>query len=223
MWRREYGGNGRRGKDAPGMAMYETTHTSLLEAAKNGNMTAKKWTEFCDRYRDTLVRYANKFYKVPPDLAENAVQDTFLQMWQKPLLIRRHPNLKFRYGLVAVLYRKCLKVMDAERRSQDIPDAKDIPWIDPDADELDRRIDLEFTKYVAESFRQRIENGQWPDDETGPSQVAFEQWYANEIEKQGQADIAAEYGVDQSTVSRHVKDVQDFILKNAANLRKMFE
>ena len=42
--------------DAPGMAMYETTHTSLLEAAKNGNMTAKKWTEFCDRYRDTLVR-----------------------------------------------------------------------------------------------------------------------------------------------------------------------
>ena len=31
--------------DAPGMAMYETTHTSLLEAAKNGNMTAKKWTE----------------------------------------------------------------------------------------------------------------------------------------------------------------------------------
>ena len=26
--------------DAPGMAMYETTHTSLLEAAKNGNMTA---------------------------------------------------------------------------------------------------------------------------------------------------------------------------------------
>ena len=31
--------------DAPGMAMYEMTHTSLLEAAKNGNMTAKKWTE----------------------------------------------------------------------------------------------------------------------------------------------------------------------------------
>ena len=31
--------------DAPGMAMYETTHTSLLEAAKNGNMTAKRWTE----------------------------------------------------------------------------------------------------------------------------------------------------------------------------------
>ena len=60
--------------DAPGMAMYETTHTSLLEAAKNGNMTAKKWTEFCDRYRDTLVRYANKFYRVPLDLAENAVQ-----------------------------------------------------------------------------------------------------------------------------------------------------
>lgn len=209
--------------DAPGMAMYETTHSSLLEAAKNGNMTAKKWTEFCDRYRDTLVRYANKFYRVPPDLAENAVQDTFLQMWQKPLLIRRHPNLKFRYGLVAVLYRKCLKVMDAERRSQNLPDAEDIPWIDPDADELDRRIDLEFAKYVAEEFRKLVENGQWPQDEDCPNEVAFEQWYANEIEKQGQADIAAEYGVDQSTVSRHVKDVQDFILKNAANLRKMFE
>ena len=223
MWRREYGGNGRRGKDAPGMAMYETTHTSLLEAAKNGNMTAKKWTEFCDRYRDTLVRYANKFYKVPPDLAENAVQDTFLQMWRKPLLIRRHPNLKFRYGLVAVLYRKCRKVMDAERRSQDLPDAKDIPWIDRDADELDRRIDLESAKYVAETLRQRIENGQWPDDETCPSQVEFEQWYANVIERHGQADFAAEYGVDQSTVSRHVNEVQDFILKNAENIRKMFE
>ena len=209
--------------DAPGMAMYETTHSSLLEAAKNGNMTAKKWTEFCDRYRDTLVRYANKFYKVPPDLAENAVQDTFLQMWQKPLLIRRHPNLKFRYGLVAVLYRKCLKVMDAERRSQNLPDAKDIPWIDPDADELDRRIDLEFAKYVAEEFRRLVENGQWPQDEDCPNEVAFEQWYANEIEKQGQADIAAEYGVDQSTVSRHVKDVQDFILLNAESIRKMFE
>ena len=34
--------------DAPGMAMYETTHTSILEAAKNGNMTAKKWTEFSE-------------------------------------------------------------------------------------------------------------------------------------------------------------------------------
>ena len=68
--------------DAPGMAMYETTHTSLLEAAKNGNMTAKKWTEFCDRYRDTLVRYANRFYKVPLDLTENAVQEMFLQMWR---------------------------------------------------------------------------------------------------------------------------------------------
>ena len=31
--------------DAPGIGMFEVTHTSLLEAAKNGNMTAKKWTE----------------------------------------------------------------------------------------------------------------------------------------------------------------------------------
>ena len=209
--------------DAPGIGMFEVTHTSLLEAAKNGNMTAKKWTEFCDRYRDTLVRYANKFYKVPPDLAENAVQETFLQMWRKPLLICRHPNKKFRYGLVAVLYKKCRKIMDAENRSQDLPDAKDIPWIDPNTNDLDRRIELEFAKYVAEEFRKLVENGQWPQDEDCPCQVAFEQWYANEIERQGQADIAAEYGVDQSTVSRHVKDVQDFILRNAANIRKMFE
>ena len=104
-----------------------------------------------------------------------------------------------------------------------LPDAKDIPWIDPDADDLDRRIDLEFAKYVAEEFRKLVENGQWPQDEDCPSEVAFEQWYANEIERQNQADIAAEYGVDQSTISRHVKDVQDFILKNAETLRKMFE
>ena len=31
--------------EAPGMGMFERTRTSLLEAARNGNMTAKKWTE----------------------------------------------------------------------------------------------------------------------------------------------------------------------------------
>ena len=96
------------------MAMYETTHTSLLEAAKNGNMTAARWEAFGMRYRTVLVRYAIRFYKMPQDLAENAVQDTLVTMWQRPDLIRRPPNKKFRYVLANVLKKKCLRIRTSE-------------------------------------------------------------------------------------------------------------
>ena len=206
--------------DAPGMGMYETTHTSLLEAARNGNMTATRWEAFGMRYRTVLVRYAIRFYKMPQDLAENAVQDTLVKMWQSPDLIRRPPNKKFRYVLANVLKKKCLRIRTSENRQQGLPDVRDIPWIKTDVDELDRATSRAFAAFTAENFRQMIEMGRWP--EVGLSRISLEHWYAHEFEEQTQMEIAADYGIDQSTVSRHINEVQTFFKKDGEQILHAF-
>ena len=183
-------------------------------------MTAARWEAFGVRYRPVLVRYAIRFYKMPPDLAENAVQDTLVKMWQRPDLIRRPPNKKFRYVLANVLRKKCLKASASERRQQNRPDARDIPWIETDVDGLDRATSRAFAAFAAENFRQMIETGRWP--EVGLSRISLEHWYANEFEGQTQAEIAADYGIDQSTVSRHVRDVQEFFEKDGELILRSF-
>jgi len=194
------------------MGMYERTHSSLLKAAKSGNLTAEAWERFGVRYRPVLVRYCMKFYKLPHDLAENAVQETLVTMWQRPDLIYRPPNRKFRHVLTAVLRFKFLGINADERRQRKLSELNELPWLKTDYHELKATATRAFVAYSAEAFHDLIASGRWPDCKL--DRDALEQWHTYTFEDATQEEIAADYAVDQSTVSRHIDEVETYLAKD---------
>ena len=200
--------------DARGMEMFERTHSSLIRAAEGGNLTAAKWEAFGMRYRPVLVRYAKQILRLPHESAEDAVQNLLVKMWLSPHLIRRPPNGKFRYVLAAVLRNTVGNDLKKERRYRGFLSRLDQPP-SPD-DEFRHTAEQAFVAYAGQAFHELITAGQWPTDKV--DHAALEQWHAHLFEGATQEEIAAEYGVNQATVSRHIKEVEKLLLKDGERI-----
>ena len=203
-------------RDARGMEMFERTHSSLIRAAEGGNLTAAKWEAFGMRYRPVLVRYAKQTLKIPHESAEDAVQNLLVRMWLSPHLIRRPPNGKFRYVLAAVLRNTVGNALKKERRYRGLLSRLDHPWTLTNYGEIRRTAEQAFIAYAGQAFHELIASGQWPTDKV--DHATLEQWHAHLFEGATQEEIAAEYGINQATVSRHIKEVEKLLLKDGERI-----